>query len=399
MESKVNRQVYLAAGIVMMLFAGIIYAWSILKAPLATEFGWDKAALGLNFTITMSCFCVGGILGGMITKKLSPRLTVILSAILVLIGFSISAGMQGNILVLYFSYGGLCGLGIGMAYNVIISAVTSWYPDKRGTASGAMMMGFGASSLVLGSIAGNLINTMGWRTTYFIMGVSLATVLGIGSFFIKTASADHIKLLTPNAKKSSAEEIKNYTTAEMVRRTSFWKFYILTILLSSIGSCVISFAKDVSLKVGVSESIAIMLVGVLSVCNGLGRIIMGSLFDRIGRRKTMLLANVVAIIAPVIMLLAVMNRSVSFLVIGLILIGIAYGSMPPISSSYTSSFYGTKNFALNFSIVNTTLFPASFSATIAGAMISATGTYISVFAMLFCFAVVGFLINLTINKA
>lgn len=51
------RWSYLAIGVVAMLFAGVLYAWSILKAPLATEFGWKASALALNFTLAMSFFC------------------------------------------------------------------------------------------------------------------------------------------------------------------------------------------------------------------------------------------------------------------------------------------------------------------------------------------------------
>ena len=48
-----RRWLYLILGAAALLFAGVIYAWSILKSPLAAEFGWESAALSLNFTLTM----------------------------------------------------------------------------------------------------------------------------------------------------------------------------------------------------------------------------------------------------------------------------------------------------------------------------------------------------------
>jgi OFA family oxalate/formate antiporter-like MFS transporter len=236
-----------------------------------------------------------------------------------------------------------------------------------------------------------------WRTTYFILGLAITTILCIGSIFIKKPDSDTI-LPQPKITKEQGGEDKDHTTAEMIKSASFWKFYVLIALLSSVGSSVISFAKDVSLRVGAPESIAILLVGVLSVCNGFGRIISGWLFDNIGSRKTMLLANAVAIIAPVSMLIAVRIKSVPLVVAGLIAAGLSYGSVPPISSGFTSSFYGAKHFALNFSIANTMLLPASFSATIAGMLINVSGSYIPVFIMLLCLSAIGLLINISLKK-
>ena len=50
------RWFYLGVGIIAMLFAGVLYAWSILKSPLATEFKWGASELALNFTLAMSFF-------------------------------------------------------------------------------------------------------------------------------------------------------------------------------------------------------------------------------------------------------------------------------------------------------------------------------------------------------
>ena len=49
------RWFILVSSVFAMLFAGIIYAWSILKVPFASDFGWKAEQLSLNFTITMWC--------------------------------------------------------------------------------------------------------------------------------------------------------------------------------------------------------------------------------------------------------------------------------------------------------------------------------------------------------
>ena len=88
--------------------------------------------------------------------------------------------------MLYITYGVLAGLGIGVAYNVVIATVSAWFPDKKGLCSGCLMMGFGASALLLGNLADAMFkSSLGWRTTYIVLGVGIFVVMLIASFLIK----------------------------------------------------------------------------------------------------------------------------------------------------------------------------------------------------------------------
>ena len=85
------RWFYLAVGVVSMLFAGVLYTWSILKAPLAAEFGWKASALALNFTLAMSFFCIGGLLGAQISKRAGHRIAIIAAGGLSAAGFILTS--------------------------------------------------------------------------------------------------------------------------------------------------------------------------------------------------------------------------------------------------------------------------------------------------------------------
>jgi OFA family oxalate/formate antiporter-like MFS transporter len=193
-------------------------------------------------------------------------------------------------------------------------------------------------------------------------------------------------------------EARDYTTAEMVKRFTFWRFFLFSITLAAIGNTVISLAKDLALSVGASAALATTLVGVLSICNGLGRLVSGALFDTIGRKRTMITGNIITIAAPSVTLFAVLSGSLPLCIAGLSLTGISYGFAPPISSAFTMAFYGHKNFAMNFSIANTMLIPASFTATLAGTMITSSGSYVSTFVMLIAFSAASLLLNLSIQR-
>lgn len=401
-KTPLIRWLYLAIGVIAMLFAGILYSWSILKAPLAADFGWDASQLTMNFTIAMCFFCTGGVVGSLLSKRLGTRLTIALGGVLACAGFLLTARLDGNSLSsLFLSYGVVTALGIGFAYNVVISTVQAWFPDKKGTCSGALLMGFGASSLLLGSLADLLIHSpaVGWRTTFVLLGCSIGLVLVIASLFIRLPGPQ-VSLPQPKASLGQHEDFKadDFKTSQMLRRPTFWRAFLCIVFLAAVGNTVISFAKDLSLSVGAGPALSTTLVGILAVCNGFGRILTGALYDSLGRRKTMLLANVVAILAALITLLSILLSSVPLCVAGLCVTGLSYGACPTISSAFTASFYGTKYFPLNFSIMSFNLMGASFIATAASILLTQTSSYLPPFILLLVLAVVALGLNFSVKR-
>lgn len=400
-NSVSNRWVYLCISVAALLFAGVIYAWSILKTPLSQEFSWTGPQLALNFTLTICTFCLGAFVGGILSKHLSVRVCLFLSAALSGVGFLLASRLTGSsILQLYVTYGILAGFGIGIAYNVIITTVSAWFPDKKGFCSGTLLMGFGASALVVGNLASLLIEGPGWRTAYVAIGIALAVVLSATAMILRKPDADTV---LPRQEKKALHQNDNtaaqdFTPAQMIRRPSFWMAFFFIVFLSSVGNTVISFARDLSVSIGASGALATVLVGILSVCNGLGRIAIGALFDRFGRKNTMLCANLLAIVAAGVTLIAVLLSSVPLCVVGLCLVGFSYGAGPTLTSALTSEFYGTKYFSVNFSVMNFNLMCASFMATASSRLLEATDGYIVPFLFLLGLAGLSLILNLCIRR-
>ena len=396
------RWMYMAIGVIAMLFAGVLYAWSILKHPLNIEFGWEPSKLAFNFTLAMTFFCVGGLAGAQLSGRLGHRIALVISGILASAGFILTSILDGSsVVLLYITYGILAGLGIGIAYNVVIATVSAWFPDKKGLSSGCLMMGFGASALIIGNVADAMFKSdMGWRFAYVILGVAILVVLSLSAFLLKTPGSD-IVFPEPKAAKITKEkdiEQRDFTTGQMLCRASFWMAFVCISLLAAVGSSVISFAKDMALSVNASEGLAVSLVGVLSVCNGIGRILTGAIFDVIGRRKTMLCANVITICAASVTLLAVSVNSLPLCIVGLCLTGVSYGSCPTITAAFTSSFFGMKNFSNNMAIMTFTVMVGSFIATASNKVMEATGGYSATFIMLLSLTFVALVLNSFIKK-
>lgn len=398
-----KRKIYLVVGVLAMLFSGVLYAWSILKAPFKTIFSWSDSSLALNFTLTMCFFCLGAFAGSLICKKIGPKITLVISGLLVGAGFGLTGLLTADKLwLLYVAYAFLAGSGIGISYNVVVSTVSAWFPDRKGFCSGCLMMGFGLSTLLLGNAIEKLyaIPSIGWSKTFMLFGAVIAIVLVIAGVILRRPSADTVfsEAKVKGAAKKDAAIAKDYTTKEMLKSMTFWRAFVCLAFITAVGNSVISFAKDLALSVEATPALATTLVGVLAVCNGFGRVLTGAVYDALGRRATMIAANILTISAAGITLVAVMNNSLILCVVGLCLTGITYGSCPTISSAFSSSFFGLKYFPVNYSITNFNLIVAAFIAAGSNSLFISTGSYTAPFIMLLALAVVALGLNFTIKN-
>jgi len=283
-----------------------------------------------------------------------------------------------SLMMLYILYGVLCGGGVGLAYNSIISSVVGWFPDKSGAASGILLMGFGIGGMALGSIVKVMIGSIGLLITFKILGIAIAVVVVLGTFVLRK----------PEVKKADASDggkVRNLAVSEMLKTATFWIFMVWLILLSSGGLIVINSAASIAAAFGASEVLGL----IVSVFNGAGRVIVGTLFDKFGRKTTMIINNIFFGCAGVCLLLGAKTGSVALIVAGLVFIGTGYGGNPTLTSAIIQRLYGPKNYSVNFSVANFSLIPAA----IIGPMVSSSlieragGKYDSTFMMVVVLAV------------
>ena len=403
-KNNINKRwLYLATGVFTMLFSGVLYAWSILKIPFKESFGWEDSILAFNFTLTMCFFCLGAFFGSLICKKVGHKITLFIAGALVATGF-VSTGFlkENSLYIIYLTYAILAGTGIGISYNVVVSNVCSWFPDKKGFCSGCLMMGFGISTLMLGNVISILFENpaFGWSKTYILIGAVIGTVLLVSGIILQTPSKD-ITFPAAKSRKNTIKEsfeVRDFSTAEMLKSFTFWRAFVFMAFVTAVGNSVISFARDLVISVDATPALATTLVGVLSVCNGFGRILTGAVYDALGRRTTMLAANVLAICAAGITLLAVTIHSLPICIIGLCLTGLSYGSCPTMTSAFTASFYGQKYFAVNYSLTNFNLIVAAFIANFSNSLLISSGSYTAPFIMLLVLAVCALGLNVSIRR-
>ena len=380
---------------------GLIYAWSLFRAPISEIFtGWSISQLALTFTISMVFFCVGGFVSGLMSKSLSLRTRMLIAGAVLFIGFFAISMMDTNApdksrIILYIFYGVFASTGVGIAYNSMLSAVNSWFPDKIGLASGIMLMGFGIGGLALGSVVEPMIRSMGVLPVFRVLAIAIAVVCALAAFIVKMpGEVDKLALseLTGMDDRNKVETVdtsaKNYTTVEMLKTSRFWYYITWAVLVDAAGLLVINSAADISVAFGGTAVLGM----IVSLFNGGGRIYGGFNFDRHGRKIAALINNAFVLASGAFLVLGAKTNVYVFILLGLASIGMAYGGAPTITSAYINNEFGPANYPTNFSIANFSLIPAaSLGPMISSALMeSAGGRYDTSFYTMIGFALLGY---------
>ena len=401
-QKPLNRWVYAIVGIVVLLLVGMVYAWSVMSKSIAAAFpDWTMGQLSLTFTITMAMFCVGGLLAGLLAKKVKSRVYILLAAVLLLVGFLLTS-VTASLPVLYLGFGVLCGMGAGFSYNAVMSTMSAWFPDKQGLISGILLMGFGLSSFIIGKIFTAVTPSDGsdaWRTTFRILGIITFVVLIAASFFFVKPGKD-FKLPENQKNQNLRQPALDINSGQMVRQPAFWMYYVWAILLSAAGLVLVSQAAGIAGQVGtgVSDGTIATVVGLISILNGLGRVFFGAVFDKKGYRFTMIFDMILFVIGAVILILALAGGQFAGIVAGFVIGGFAYGGVMPTNSAIISDFFGRTNFPMNFSLINTNLIIASVASTVAGKLYDSTQSYMSALIMLLVLILAGVVVFLGIRR-
>ena len=407
-------------GVLVLLFAGLVYAWSTFSKPLANL--WSQDALTWTSTIVMAFFCLGGFFGGQMQKRgLSVKLNLCIAAVLMIAGFLIAGlvgNMTGSIVILYLGFGLLGGLGAGFAYNAVLSAVSGWFPDKQGLISGILLMGFGISAFLMGLLYASNVDQMDgkggipWYICFLAIGVGCFIFIMLGALILKKPGLDFVAPTSKDGKKSktTSAPYEDVTAAQMVKRASFWMMFCWAVLTSVAGLAVVFLGTPIATAavpaLNDNASLLAVIVGLISIFNGIGRIIFGGMFDKIGYKATLVIVCGMFIISIGIIILAMVTGSQLVLIIAYIATGLSYGGVTPSQSAFVNKFYGSRNYGQNLPIMTMNLLIASFGTKLVQAVqgglmaggMSNSGAYIIVLAGVAVICVIAGIVALLIKK-
>lgn len=385
-----TRWARLVCACLVMIAIGFIYGWSVFSVPISNEFGWEPTTLSFTFTILMWAFCLGGILGAKLTAKTSARATLLVSAVGIFLGFLLTTVLVGpdTPWMLYITYGFIGGCSVGMAYTTTMGSIIIWFPDKAGTISGTMLLCYGLSTMILSSVASWLFGAIGWRPAFITLSACMGVIVFLNSLALRKPTADELNDLSDSlalkaAVKHDEQEVEeilysgiNFKTSEMLKQPVFYAYAIWMILTCSVGLGLTGTMNQLSLEAGAAVALAVGIVGLYSVFNGLGRLAGGFVFDKLGIPVTMAIVGVFHVAGCVLIILAIATQSIPLMLVAAVVGASGVGSSSVVGSGFTATAFGSEHYAQNLSVLNLMLIPAALiGPLIMSTSVGSAGTY------------------------
>ncbi len=282
--------------ITLALVYGIYYSFSVFFVALLKEFSWNRATGAGAFSLFMIVNSLIAPFIGKMVSSIHPKRVMIGGMVILGMGLTLSSLTQTWWqFYLFFSFVTAIGLGAtGWLPNVVI--VQNWFKERRGLAIGIISAGVGIGILICVPSAQYLILQFGWRVTYRIMAIFIPLVVISMAIFLLRNPPPHSFPMSEMeiSHKGPKEPSKTHgrwspqpwTVAQAIRTRVFWllgfSFFLANLITQALFTHQVAFFVDC----GLEALLASYLVGMIGIVSLGGKILWGTLSDRIGREIT-----------------------------------------------------------------------------------------------------------------
>lgn len=311
------------------LLYGIWYSYSVFLVALIEHFGWSRAITAGAMSVFILVHGSFGPLAGRLVERFGPRRLMLTGSFVVAGGLGLTSLVE-QWWQLYLTLGVVTAIGLGACGWVPSVILTeSWFPARMGTALGIVTAGIGVGIFAVVPLANLLIEQLDWRLAYRVLAALVLLVVTPAALWI--VREPPAVPAAPTADGQPPPPPTHYWTVRSALRSRAFRFAVLAFFMGgSLSQMLLMHQFAFMVDHGVAKTAGSLIAGVIGITSIPGKILWGSLSDRIGREPTYTL-GLSCIFLAVLCLAAV--GSVPGLALPLafaVLLGIGYAANAPI---------------------------------------------------------------------
>jgi MFS transporter, OFA family, oxalate/formate antiporter len=345
MKTKVfpGWYVVFAAHLLLALIFGGAYSFGAFFSQIQSNFDVGRFSVASVFSLTAFIYYVVGVFSGSLADRISTRVVVCAGIILLALGFFLGSLASGSLQLFLVCFCSLVGLGVGLVYVPTVAAVQRWFIKNRSKASGIALAGTGVGTFVGPTTAGLLMQHFSWESTMQIFAVAILVVGLLVASLVKSNPQELGLLpdgLAPSASGGRQSVPSGMRLAEAASMGRFW-WYFGAIFLGSVGLFLaLVHINPYARQFGISATQANLLIGLIGVGNVAGRLFLGSIGDRMGARRLLILLTFALALLNLLWLAAHTFVTLALFAIGF---GVANGGCISLYPSVAANWFGTAN--------------------------------------------------------
>ncbi|NVN99501.1 MAG: OFA family MFS transporter [Geobacteraceae bacterium] len=303
MGKVLNRWQVAVVCTLLMATLGTVYAWSFFQKPIVETYLWTNSQVAWVFSLAICFLGLAAAAGGMMLPKFGPGRLVLLGGALFGSGYLLAAlALRLHSLpLLYLGYGVVGGTGLGLCYVTPVATVAKWFPDRKGFATGMVVMGFGFGALLMSKLVAPVLMAHfdGELVKVFtsIGALFLLLTIPTAAFITNPPSGWLPTCYTPPpSSQATGTDSKERTPLDCILSREFALLWVIFFCNIAAGIAIIGFQSPLfqeiyskaepSLDKEVLARHGATLIAVSSLFNGIGRFLWGGISDRIGRTET-----------------------------------------------------------------------------------------------------------------
>lgn len=341
---------------------GVAYSFAAFFESMATEFQARRADVSLVFGLSGLVYFTLGAGAGMLADRVGPR-RVSVAGMLCIAGGLLASSLATSMTMVILAYGAGVGVGIALVYTPSIACVQPWFSRRRGLAAGLASAGIGAGTLLVPLLAAWAIALVQWRQAMQWMALGVL-VLGLGA-----AS----RMRRAPAAQAGPRAVAGVGLREALRSRPFAWMYAMAVLASPAMFIPFAHLSAAARDRGIDDARAVGLVGMIGVGSLVGRFVVGALADRLGRGRTLVMAQASLGLAFVLWW---GGEGYAALAAFALWMGLSYGGIVSLMPALCMDLFGARAVS---SIIGTLYTGAAFGNLagpwLAGAVFDRTGSY------------------------
>lgn len=375
---------------------GLGCVYGVFLPSIQAEFGTDRTTVSGVTAVEAVLEAFLAIIFGRLTDKFGSKPLIIFGALVLGVG-SFLMSRTASIWQLYLFYAFMIGLGQGAGNVSLLSTVAKWFVKDRGLMSSIVKVGTGAGILIFPLIAGSLISTYHWRTTYLILGLAcMVLIIPLALVLKREPKEMGLQPYGINDKISKQVIGPQLALREALRTHQFWGlsvvFFVAFYVTQSILVHIVTYAQGNGIPAA-PAAVTLSIIGGISIG---GRLVMGRVGDRVGNRRALLIIFTLLIIAVTWLQI---GHSLWMIYLFAVIYGFAHGGFFAVMSPVVAEMFGVKHQGVNFGMMLLIAMMGSAAGPLlTGRIFDVTGGYQVAFVVLSVLSVLGIVLAATMLK-